>query len=405
MAPRRSPPDHASSGLAAGVKRALAAAGVSADDLILVACSHGPDSLALADLVADLHPRACLVYVDHGLRAEAALEAERVRAFADARGVPAHVVTATVGAGRGPEEAARSARYAALEACADAVGARWIALGHTASDQAETMVMRILRGAGPAGLAGIPARRGRYLRPLLGFTRDEILAHLARRELSPSHDASNDSPRFLRNRVRHQIMPLLRHENPKVDESLARAAGAMRELSEGLDWAAAQALPRVQREAGRLDVSGLRALPVAVAKRLISQLIPGLEARHLDAVMTLVAGDTGGSRPIDLPGRRIWREYGMLAISDENPSTWTIDIRGEDGPYLARVWQPGDRMRPARLKGRSRKLQDLFTDARVPRQLRAGAVVVVRQSDQAIVWAEHLGVAVGISLDVALTRP
>jgi tRNA(Ile)-lysidine synthase len=387
------------------VTRALAAAGVTDEDLVLVACSHGPDSLALADLLVDVHPRACLVYVDHGLRPESATEAERVRAFAAARGVRAEVLAVTVGEGLGPEDAARTARYAALDACADALGARWIALGHTASDQAETVLMRLLRGAGPTGLAGIPQQRGRYLRPLLDFSRDEILAHLANRELVPSHDASNHSPRFLRNRVRHQLMPLLRRENPKVDESLARVAQAMREVSVALDWAALQALPRVRRQAGRLDVEALRALPAAVGKRLISHLIPGLEARHLDAVMALVAADLSGSKAVDLPGRRVWREYGFLNISAENGTEWSIDIQGDGGPYAARVWQPGDRMRPARLKGRSRKLQDLFTDARVPRQLRAGAIVVVRESDQSIVWAEHLGHAVGVRLQVALTRP
>ncbi len=391
----------------AGVRVALAKAGVLADQLILCACSHGPDSLALAELLVAVHKKVALVYVNHGLRPEAGAEGERVLAFAKTRGVEGRVVHAPVGEGRGPEDAARVARYAALDALADEIGAAWIALGHTRSDQSETVLMRLLRGSGAAGLAGIPARRGRFIRPLLDFTRTDVEAYLAAHDLHPSHDASNDSPAFLRNRVRHKLLPALRLENPSIDEALARTARAMRELSDGLDWAADQALAQISRgdpTEKRVDAAALARLPPAVAKRVITWLIPRLEARHLDAILDLAATTGGRSRRLDLPDRSIWLEYGELLLETGPPSEPIVDIEGDGGPYFTRRWQPGDRMKPARLAGHSRKLQDLLTDGKIPRRLRATAIVVVRESDQEIVWAEHVGAAVGVSLRVALTR-
>src|SRR5262249_34907279 len=141
-------------------------------------------------------------------------------------------------AGGGLEDAARRARLAALERIADEVGARWILLGHTASDQAETVLARLLRGAGPVGLAGIPAARGRVLRPLLAVSRAEVLAYVEERGLAPARDPMNEDRAFLRSRVRHDLLPLLRRENPNLDEALNRTARAMREVSEALDWAA-----------------------------------------------------------------------------------------------------------------------------------------------------------------------
>src|SRR5262249_26836425 len=276
------------------VRAALIRAGVSGEDRMLVACSYGPDSLALADCMADIR-RVTLCYVDHGLRPEAALEAEAVRAFARRRGLAAEVLRAPVDRrdGRGLEDAARRARYRALEAA----GARhdWIALGHTASDQAETVLLRLLRGAGATGLAGMPFRRGKIIRPLLDATRADVLAYLAARGLTPLHDASNDDRTLLRNRVRHELLPAMRALNPRADAALALAAAALREGAEAVDAAAEEASARAIVERGdgwaRLDAPALAALPAAVGKRLVqriaAELGSSLEARHLDALWAL----------------------------------------------------------------------------------------------------------------------
>jgi tRNA(Ile)-lysidine synthase len=367
---------------------ALVSAGVEEGDHVVVACSHGPDSLALAELARrSAKLRATIVYVDHGLRADAAAEADAVRAYA---GDDALVVRVTVdGAG---EDAARNARYAALDRVADELGARWILLGHTADDQAETVVARLIRGAGPVGLAGIPAARGRYLRPLLDARRAEIFEFLAARDLVPSYDETNASDRYFRNRVRNGILPALREENPSVDEALIRTARAMRQLQEALDWMA-----------DRAGDMSLAELPAAVAKRLLQRQRPELEAKHLDAILALVA-DPRGSRSLDLPGCTVHVEYGRVRFGDPDPAAApsSIEVDGDDGPYAVRPWKAGDRMR---LRAGSKKLSDLWTDRKIPRATRRAARVVIRERDGEIVWAEHIGSAWQAGVRVALTGP
>jgi tRNA(Ile)-lysidine synthase len=401
------------------VARALSSAGVRPGEGLIVGCSHGPDSLVLADAVLGCRPalslgEVCLVYVDHGLRSESVAEGDAVRAFAAARGVRARVETVAVRRqGRGLEDAARAARHAALERAADQLGARWIALGHTQSDQAETLLLRLLRGAGVVGLAGIPPVRGPYVRPLLGISRAEVLAYVAEVGLRPSTDASNQDPAFLRNRVRHQLLPALRAENPALDEALGRTATALREQAEALDWAVDRALERVGRSLSpteiRLGARELAALPVGVAKRLLvrlsRQLGASLEARHLEALLGAAARPSAGTRAAcTLPGLVARREYqdlvlGGVGAEPDAPEAPPLALRDSDA-FTVRSWQPGDRMRPVRLKGRSRKLQDLYTDQKISVIQRRSACVVVRKADGAIVWAEHIGVALDIDLEI-----
>ena len=184
-------------------------------DHVLVAVSGGPDSVALLHaltlLRSELGLQLTVCHVHHGLRPEADRDAAFVEALAARLGCAAEVVRVQVprGGGRSPEEAARLVRHAALARVARGVGAGRIALGHTADDQAETVLMRVLQGAGPRGLAGIPARRGRIVRPLLDVDRTSVLAHLAAHDLEAVDDSTNRDPKFLRNRVRHEILPLL----------------------------------------------------------------------------------------------------------------------------------------------------------------------------------------------------
>jgi tRNA(Ile)-lysidine synthase len=452
------------------VARSLAGLGVTPEHSIGVACSGGPDSAALAHACLALARAGrlgavTLLHVHHGLRDDADRDAEVVRALALAGGGRAVIRAAHVDRERASlEAAARDARYAVLDALAVELGLRWIATAHTASDQAETVLMRVMRGTGVVGLAGIPASRGVYVRPLLGVTRAEIEAYCQRFDVATVADPMNRDEAFLRNRVRHAWLPALRRENPRIDEALCRLAGAAAEERAVLEYAAGVLLERSQgaprpgepldaRHDGApdgqydgisLSVTILVEAPAAVRRRAVSMAaaragLGPLEARHLAAIDALLARSAGGTAQLSLPGGTVVREYDRLLFqpvpgqrilmfredalragegsidpaplpqapgvedADAAPDPGLIQVTGPDGPYAVRCWQPGDRMRPARLRGRSRKIGDLFIDARVPRRLRARARVVIRVSDGAIVWAEHIGAAFGADVSVGLT--
>jgi tRNA(Ile)-lysidine synthase len=401
--------------LRARVARAVTRAALPPAARIAVAISGGADSMTLADCaLAALGPaRVVLLHVDHQLRGPAAAAADRAAALAlaAAHGAALHVLPVDV---RGPgEQAARRARYAALAAAARAHDLALVLTGHTARDQAETVLMRIVRGTGPAGLAGIPRRRGRYLRPLLATTRAEIDAYVAARGLAVAHDATNDDPRFFRNRVRAALLPALAAENPQLEAALCRLADAAREWRTALAADADALLTRARRDHA-FDAPTLAAATPAVAKLALARAAAaaGLAADgpHLRALVALVRAPTAGTRAIDLPGGRAIREYDRLAF--ERPAersaaaadSYADLVIAYAEPYEVRTVRPGDRMRPARLRGRSRKLSDLYTDARVPRRRRAAARVIVRRADGAIVWAEHLGAAADTDIRVETTR-
>src|SRR5579862_3041691 len=202
-------------------------------DLVLAACSGGADSLALAAALAFVAPRAGLraggVTVDHGLQPGSAERAAVVAGLLRSLELdPVHSVAVTVapaGSAAGPEAAARAARYAALDAVASAAGAVAVLLGHTLDDQAETVLLGLARGSGGRSLAGMPARRGVYRRPLLGLRRATTAAACAELGLVPWQDPHNPDYRFARARVRHQALPALEEAlGPGVAEALARTA-------------------------------------------------------------------------------------------------------------------------------------------------------------------------------------
>jgi tRNA(Ile)-lysidine synthase len=225
----------------------------------------------------------------------------------------------------------------------------------------------------------------------------------------------NGSDRFLRNRVRSTYLPELREENPRFDEALVRLADAAREQRQVLDFAADQLISRARLDghSHSFEIEVLLSAPPGVVKRAIASVAQSaggspLESRHLESVLVLIEAGCDGTVSLDLPGLRVVREYDVLRIYAQGSSPELGDlasalVNGPDGPYQVRRWQPGDRMRPARLKGRSRKLSDLFIDSKVPRDLRARARVVTRIGDGEIVWAEHVGPAHGSAIQVTLT--
>ncbi|TYB35533.1 tRNA lysidine(34) synthetase TilS [Micromonospora sp. AP08] len=299
------------------VRRALA--GLPGAGPVLVACSGGADSLALAAATAFVAPRlgrrAGLVTVDHGLQPGSAERAEQVARWAAGSGLdPVEVVPVTV-AGRpgGPEAAAREARYAALVAAARRHDAAGVLLGHTRDDQAETVLLALARGAGPRGLSGMPARREldgvALLRPLLDVPRDDTREACAALGLTPWADPHNVDPAYARSRVRADLLPaLVEALGPGVVGNLARTARLLAADTAALDDLAAAALTEVRAAEGGLSVEGLAALPAAVRTRVLHTWARELGAppaalshRHVAALDALVT-DWHGQGPAHLPG-------------------------------------------------------------------------------------------------------
>jgi tRNA(Ile)-lysidine synthase len=284
-------------------------------DLVLVACSGGADSLALAAALAFTAPRLQLraggITVDHGLQPGSAERAREVAGRLTGLGLDPVICTMVTvahpddGSYLGPEAAARAARYDALDAAATQTGAAAVLLGHTLDDQAETVLLRLGRGSGARSLAGMPARRGRYRRPLLTVRRAATRAACEQLNLPVWDDPHNGDPRFTRSRVRHEAMPVLESVlGPGVAEALARTAGQLRDDADRLDAEADQAAT-----AGRADDAGyLAGLPAALRTRLLHRaaLTAGcpagsLTAGHVQQLDALVTG-WRGQRWVDLPG-------------------------------------------------------------------------------------------------------
>lgn len=356
-----------------------------------IACSGGADSLVLADAAVEVAGAASIVllHVDHGLSDDSGHVAGQVVIWAGRRGVAVEVRRVHVQARASLEMAARLARYEALDAMADDLALIAVATAHTARDRAETVLMRVLRGTGVAGLVGIARQRERYLRPLLALPRTVIDAYVLARALPVWEDPMNADPRFFRVRVRRHLMPLLRQENPQIEAALLRLGDHATEWMEAID-ALAEPLSH------RLSASELARFPAAVRKRAFALALTrrriGFDAEHLDSIDRAMSGPARGSVAVDLPGATVVREYDLLLWPQDSLSASVIPPNLRDpSRYLLRTRRPGDRMRLARLRGRTRKVSDLFIDAKVPRRLRLTATVVCRVSDDVIVWVEHLG--------------
>ncbi|HEX3606853.1 MAG TPA: tRNA lysidine(34) synthetase TilS, partial [Candidatus Dormibacteraeota bacterium] len=203
---------------------------------VVVAVSGGPDSMALLDALARLAPprglRLLVAHVDHGLRDGSAAEADVVAAVASGVGLETVALRVTVESGGSLQDAARRARHAALDRLARDRGATAIALGHTADDQAETVLMRALSGATPRALAGMAPRNGRRVRPLLRLWRRDTTSYCAALGLEPLDDPSNHDPRFLRTRVREEVLPALEEVFPAARRRLVALADRQRRAIE-----------------------------------------------------------------------------------------------------------------------------------------------------------------------------
>ena len=296
---------------------------VPAEDLVLVACSGGPDSVALA-LAARLERfRVGAIVVDHGLQPNSRLTADRVGELLRAQGLdPVQVVSvAVVENGDGMESAARDARYAALAAEAEKLGSSVVLLGHTLDDQAETVLLGLARGSGVQSLAGMPRRRGIYRRPLLDLPRATVHASVPS-DVPLVDDVHNHDERYTRVRVRRNVLPFLESElGPGVIAALARTAALTRADAEVLAELTEQAAKTFDVDAEHLDVSKLSCQPLAIRSRIIrtwlsSQGVPlgKLSATHSQRLEALVSSYKGQGA-VALPGRlEVFRVSGRLVV-------------------------------------------------------------------------------------------
>ncbi|HSB20880.1 MAG TPA: tRNA lysidine(34) synthetase TilS [Anaeromyxobacteraceae bacterium] len=397
-----------------------------------MALSGGPDSTALLAALqalsrAGLAGPVLACHVDHGLRPGSERDADHCAGLCARLGIP--FVRRRVEVARGNVQAqARRARYAALRQAAAAAGAAAIATGHTRSDQAETVILRLLRGSGARGLSGIPARRGALVRPLIDRSRAEVLAYLRGRGLPFLEDPSNAAPRYLRNRVRREVMPVLSALAPSAEEALARAADLLREDERALEADAR----RLLEGAPAAPRAALAAAPEAVRRRVVRRLWKaangsrrGLEAGHVEAVLRLLRrpgpgrvalprgleallgpaglaiGPPAGSPlaavevPIPRPGAYPVPGRGLLLRLEAAPAAAREEPVLRQGavswPLLLRTRRPGDRFRPAGGRG-SKKLKAWLIDRRVPRSARDGLLLLVDAAGR-VLWIPELGAA------------
>src|SRR5262245_22102014 len=368
-------------------------------DHVVVGVSGGADSVALLHALTGLRDDYGLTltvgHVHHGLRADADRDAAFVTDLAARLGWPA-VVERLRGPrlpGRSPETAARAARHAALDRLARRAGAARIAIAHTADDQAETVLMRLLQGAGPRGLAGIPVRRGRLVRPLLDVSRAAVLAYLTEAGLDWVEDETNRDLKVVRNRIRHETLPLLAAQGwPRIGEALRRTAAASREAVEALDALLAPRVAGLVRPGvggTALALAGLRELPPGAVKAAIRlalveilgrpEVRAGLRAGHLDRLAALVEGPVGARvrlpaslaverardtlwvaaprarvepLPVAVPGETRLAGIGRLEVRrvgkrpPRTPETECFDEAALPGRLVVRPQRPGDRFVP-----------------------------------------------------------
>lgn len=307
---------------------------------VLAGVSGGPDSIALARVLISLAPSLGfspgIAHLNHGLRGEESDRDEAfTRKFAQQFALPCFIEQADIAArakaaGASLEEAGRNARYGFFTRVARANGYDCIALGHNADDNAEQVLMGLIRGAGTKGLSGIPPiRDGRIIRPLIHCSRAQILSFLDSLGQPYVLDSSNQDPQFLRNRVRQELIPFLeKGYNPNIRKGLNRLSTILRAEEAYMDHCAGQALETCLKhrhpDALVLNIKSLAACHPALGLRVLRKSIAAIKsdlkrvsAAHIRAALDLaLSGETG--KHLDLPGRiRIYRDRNGLRIQKE----------------------------------------------------------------------------------------
>ncbi|MEW6143324.1 MAG: tRNA lysidine(34) synthetase TilS [Chloroflexota bacterium] len=422
-------------------------------DCIVVAVSGGADSVCLLNILNSLRDRIDIklhiAHLDHGLRgAEGQKDANYVKLLTSDLGLPATIGRADVRAWQTKihsslEEAAREARYRFMAQVAQKAGAAAVAVGHTFDDHVETVLLHIIRGTALAGLQGLQPSTNltfahkthlRIIRPLLTITREETTDYCSSRNLNPRTDASNIDQRYLRNRVRLELLPLLRRVNPEIDRTIARLAKAASEAYSLLQNQTMDVWPRIARMGKKsvvLDRARMLAEPTAIQSELVRMAIIKLlgesrdfAARHFEAVIQMFSSPAGrtlnlphqiqavarydsvilkigtaGECPFPplkkitrfkipgittLPGWQI-----MATVSGrgwrirQNPLTAVFDMDATGDRLTISARQPGDRFQPLGMP-LPKKLQDFMVDSHIPREWRDNIPLVRSGND--IIW-------------------
>jgi tRNA(Ile)-lysidine synthase len=410
---------------------AAAASGlVRSGEPLLVLLSGGADSVCLLDVARELGADVSALHVNYGLRPGADADEAHCRDLCGRLGVPLAVERVALPESGNLQAQAREARYALAERLAPGD----YAAAHTASDQAETVLYRLITSPGRRALLGMAPRRGRLVRPLLEAAREDTRAWCLEHGLAWREDPSNEDPRFARARVRHDLLPALRKLDDRAEGAVAETARQLRDEAEVLDELVAERLAGLGGPWAPLPQAELRAMAPALARLVLRGAIEaagGEDAAlsRADADALLHLGERGGTASLDLGvGLRAVAEYGLLRFTRarEGPRPEPVllavpgsvrfgewEVRAGDPPQTAevalaadalgpvvtvRAWRHGDRMRPAGLGG-SKSLQDLFTDRKVPRELRR--TLPVLEAGGEIAWVAGVAVAEGFRADPA----
>ena len=421
------------------IQRTLARLGVGEGDRLLVAFSGGADSAVLLHVLRfGLGADVVAAHFDHRMRESSAADAAWVRGVCRAWDV--RLIEGVAEADLRSEDDARRARYAFLRRAAAQAGARWVLTGHHADDQIETVAFRLMRGTGIDGLSGIPPRRGRLLRPMLGIPRRRILAYARAQGVRHREDPTNVQRQYARNRIRHDVLPAMRRAQPGVEASLLRLARAARQsrrawkrILRGAESDVLIAQNQASFELARPRLLGYhRAIRTRLVRRLLARLgsVPGRAGTH--SADTFINSGRSGTGITLRGGIRIVREHDVVRLTrgsldtppEERPllipvaeagtgeavvggrhytACWSIgsnsgvepvacfDPSGIRFPLAIRAWQPGDRIR---LPGGSKKLKKLFTEQKIGRAARS-TVPVVADRDNNVLWV--VGVARSVS--------
>lgn len=402
-------------------------------DSVLVALSGGPDSIALLHLLYELkgkyHISLAAAHLDHGIRPESAEEREFCRNLCRRLKVRFHSKKVNVPAlskktGLSLEEAGRQARYGYFDSLSQRFGYSKIATGHTADDSVETIIFNMIRGSGLRGIAGIPAKRSRIIRPLIDVGKDEIVRWLKANGIEYVVDRTNLSMAFTRNMIRRRIIPQLEKLNPRARRNILRMAKFAAEEVKFIDSLAVSVFEKALKQAGKskiaLDLGKLKGYDRKLRKRVIGEAyvrLNGSRTRPLSGSLERAAGLLDGRNGARAPlGRNIWIEKshgrifvfrdfarrkevhlsipGRTTIPDSDvhleaeilrrskvrslktaPDTALID-HDRVKNAIVRSWRKGDKIRPFGMRGR-RLLSDVFSDKKIPSPERAEVPLVV----------------------------
>ena len=386
---------------------------------VIAAVSGGPDSVCLFHVLRDAGASVCgIAHLNHQLRGAASDEDQRfVANLAAQAGVPFYVERVNLSGTSGNlEQAARRARHAFFTRLIREGAADRVATGHTRDDQAETVLFRLLRGAGLAGLAGIlPVTEEGLIRPLLNVSRAQVVQYLQSRGIGWREDTSNRERRFARNRIRMELLPqLARDWNPRINETLAHMADLAYEEERWWRGEIARLAQEffVTTEGGiEVQASRLTALPKAVARRLIRHGVGKTDFDHVERILDLARSPRGRGK-LELPGLEVVRSFDWLRWSGRSSKVFEAEpvpihrpgryVWGQGSVSVEapcarlklelRGWRAGDSYCPA---GRSREqsLRELFQQARVPSWRRRSWPIVTAGSK--ILWARQFGPAAG----------